>query len=116
MSTSGGSVGGASSVGGPAISHRGAGGVRHTSRHDESRTPSGSRTAVERRLAAGRRRGTGGFYPTCASTRASPGSVKLVPMLVTLLDRMRLRGAYLHLASLGAVLLCINLWIRAKTI
>ena len=37
-------------------------------------------------------------------------------MLVALLERMGLRGFYLHVASLGSVLLCINLWIRAKTI
>lgn len=37
-------------------------------------------------------------------------------MLVRLLDRIGLRGSYLHIASLGAILLCINLWIRAKTI
>jgi hypothetical protein len=37
-------------------------------------------------------------------------------MLVALLERMGLRSSYLHLASLGGILLCINLWIRAKTI
>ena len=37
-------------------------------------------------------------------------------MLVALLARLGLRGSYLHAASLGSVLLCINLWIRAKTI
>jgi hypothetical protein len=37
-------------------------------------------------------------------------------MPVALLERTGLRGSHLHLASLGSVLLCINLWIRAKTI
>lgn len=37
-------------------------------------------------------------------------------MLVALLERMGLRGSHLHIVSLGSVLLCINLWIRAKTI
>jgi hypothetical protein len=30
--------------------------------------------------------------------------------------RIRPRGVHLHLASLGTILLCIVLWIRAKTI
>jgi hypothetical protein len=37
-------------------------------------------------------------------------------MLVNLLRAAGLRGWYLHTASLGAVSLCITLWIRAKTV
>jgi len=37
-------------------------------------------------------------------------------VLVGLLYRARLRSAHLHVASLGAVGLCIALWIRAKTV
>jgi hypothetical protein len=33
-----------------------------------------------------------------------------------LLRRLGLRSLYLQLASLGAVALCIGLWIRAKTV
>lgn len=39
-----------------------------------------------------------------------------MPVVVTLLGRMGVRGAHLHLASIGAVGLCIGLWIRAKTV
>jgi hypothetical protein len=37
-------------------------------------------------------------------------------MPVNLLRAARLRSWYLHTASLGAVSLCITLWIRAKTV
>jgi hypothetical protein len=37
-------------------------------------------------------------------------------VLVRLLRRARLRPDHFHLASLGAVGLCITLWIRAKTV
>jgi hypothetical protein len=37
-------------------------------------------------------------------------------MITKLLGAARVRGWYLHLASLGAVNLCIALWIRAKTV
>jgi hypothetical protein len=37
-------------------------------------------------------------------------------VVTKLLRAARLRGWYLHAASLGAVLLCITLWIRAKTV
>jgi hypothetical protein len=37
-------------------------------------------------------------------------------MLTKMLRDIGLRGWYLHLASLGAVALCIGLWIRAKTV
>jgi hypothetical protein len=37
-------------------------------------------------------------------------------VLVRLLHRARLRSDHFHLASLGAVGLCITLWIRAKTV
>ena len=36
--------------------------------------------------------------------------------VVGTLRRLGLRSAHLHLASLGSVVLCIGLWIRAKTI
>ena len=36
-------------------------------------------------------------------------------MLVDLVHRAGLRGWHLHLASLSSVLLCVVLWIRAKT-
>jgi hypothetical protein len=37
-------------------------------------------------------------------------------MAVRLLRRIGLQGWHLHLTSLGAVWLCIALWIRAKTV
>ena len=37
-------------------------------------------------------------------------------MVTTALHDAGLRSAHLHLASLGAVGLCVNLWIRAKTV
>ena len=37
-------------------------------------------------------------------------------MVVKALRRTGLDGSHLHLASLGFIGLCINLWIRAKTI
>jgi hypothetical protein len=37
-------------------------------------------------------------------------------MLVDLARRMGVRGWQLQIASLGAVQLCIGLWIRAKTV
>lgn len=36
-------------------------------------------------------------------------------MFVNLVHRAGLRGWHLHLASMASVLLCIGLWIRAKT-
>ena len=37
-------------------------------------------------------------------------------MVTSAFHRARLRSGQLHAASLGAIALCINLWIRAKTI
>ena len=37
-------------------------------------------------------------------------------MPIKLIRSAHVRGWYLHLASLGALLLCITLWIRAKTV
>lgn len=37
-------------------------------------------------------------------------------MILTVLDRVGVRGDHLHMASMGAVGLCIGLWIRAKTV
>jgi hypothetical protein len=37
-------------------------------------------------------------------------------IVVGALRRLGLRSAHLHLASLGAVALCVSLWIRAKTV
>jgi hypothetical protein len=37
-------------------------------------------------------------------------------MVTKLLGAAGVRGWYLHVASLGAVVLCIALWIRAKTV
>jgi hypothetical protein len=37
-------------------------------------------------------------------------------MVVKALRRTGLHGWHLHLASLGSIGLCINLWIRAKTV
>ena len=37
-------------------------------------------------------------------------------MLTKALHDAGLRGWHLHLASLGAIALCIGLWIRAKTV
>jgi hypothetical protein len=37
-------------------------------------------------------------------------------MVTRALHAAGLRGGYLHAASLGAVGLCIGLWIRAKTV
>lgn len=36
-------------------------------------------------------------------------------MLATVLHRWGLRSVYLHSAGLGAVALCLALWVRAKT-
>ena len=37
-------------------------------------------------------------------------------MFTSFLPRLGLRGAYLHIASMASVGLCIGLWIRAKTV
>jgi hypothetical protein len=37
-------------------------------------------------------------------------------MVVKTLRRTGLEGRHLHLASLGSIGLCINLWLRAKTV
>jgi hypothetical protein len=37
-------------------------------------------------------------------------------VVTSLLHRLGLRGWFFHVASLGSVLLCIGLWIRAKTV
>ena len=37
-------------------------------------------------------------------------------MLTRTLDAAHLRSSQLHAASLGAIGLCVNLWLRAKTI
>ncbi len=37
-------------------------------------------------------------------------------MVVRLLHRAGVRATQLHLASLGTIVLCISLWIRAKTV
>ncbi|MHA6800057.1 hypothetical protein [Bounagaea algeriensis] len=37
-------------------------------------------------------------------------------MLLQLIHRTGLRSNHLHLLSMGAVALCIGLWIRAKTV
>jgi hypothetical protein len=37
-------------------------------------------------------------------------------MFTRALRRTGLRGGHLHIASLGAIYLCIGLWIRAKTV
>jgi hypothetical protein len=37
-------------------------------------------------------------------------------MPIKLFRAAKLRGSHLHTASLGAVWLCITLWIRAKTV
>lgn len=37
-------------------------------------------------------------------------------VVVRLLRRAGVRGAYLHLGSLGAIGLCLTLWVRAKTV
>ena len=37
-------------------------------------------------------------------------------MVVKALRRTGLHGWHLHLASLGSIALCINLWLRAKTV
>lgn len=39
-----------------------------------------------------------------------------VPVILTVLDRVGVRGDHLHMASMGAVGLCVGLWIRAKTV
>ena len=36
-------------------------------------------------------------------------------MVVSLLNRVGVRAAYLHAASLTTVVVCIVLWVRAKT-
>jgi hypothetical protein len=37
-------------------------------------------------------------------------------MLIEILRRTGLRGAHLHALSLGAIMLCLGLWVRAKTV
>jgi hypothetical protein len=37
-------------------------------------------------------------------------------MLTRLLHRCGLRSSHMHFSSLGAIALCIGLWIRAKTV
>jgi hypothetical protein len=37
-------------------------------------------------------------------------------MVTNTLQRARLRGWHLHVASLGSIGLCVTLWIRAKTV
>lgn len=37
-------------------------------------------------------------------------------MLTKLIYRIGLRSWHLHLASLGSIVLCVGLWIRAKTL
>ena len=37
-------------------------------------------------------------------------------MVTRALRRVGMRGWHLHLSSLGGILLCINLWLRAKTV
>ncbi|CAN5600023.1 hypothetical protein BH24ACT26_BH24ACT26_06220 [soil metagenome] len=37
-------------------------------------------------------------------------------MVAKTLHSIGLRSAYLHIASLSSVLLCLSLWIRAKTV
>lgn len=37
-------------------------------------------------------------------------------MLVKILYSLRLRSHHLHAASLGSIVLCLNLWIRSKTV
>jgi hypothetical protein len=37
-------------------------------------------------------------------------------MLIELLGRTGLRSTHLHLSSMGAVGLCLGLWVRAKTV
>lgn len=37
-------------------------------------------------------------------------------MLIRLLQGVRLRGWHFHLSSLGAIGLCVALWLRAKTV
>jgi hypothetical protein len=38
------------------------------------------------------------------------------PILLDLLHRVGLKGWHFHLSSLGAIGLCITLWIKAKTV
>ena len=37
-------------------------------------------------------------------------------MLTKIMNRVGLRSTYMHSASLGSIVLCITLWIRAKTV
>ncbi len=37
-------------------------------------------------------------------------------MLTKIMNRAGLRSTYMHIASLGSIVLCITLWIRAKTV
>lgn len=47
--------------------------------------------------------------------RRSPGGYT-PDMFTKALGRLGCRGWHLHIASLGAIYLCIGLWIRAKTV
>lgn len=52
--------------------------------------------------------------PTMGRRWADDGKVK--QMVVEMLRRVGLRSPLLHGSSLGSVVLCLGLWIRAKTV
>src|SRR3954452_5486345 len=79
--------------------------------------PSGQRAAVARRRARGGRRGIAPRLPDRPAAESCPAAEagNRARMLTKALHDVGLRGWQLHGASLGAVGLCIGLWIRAKT-
>ena len=68
-------------------------------------TPSGQRAAVDHRFVQGWRAGTSHLYPH---------SVKLRP--VSRPGKLKPRSSQLYGLSVSTILLCVALWIRAKTI
>lgn len=58
--------------------------------------------------------------PEAAYKRLSGGPRQEADMvtfiLLDLLHRLGLKGWHFHISSLGAIVLCITLWIRAKTV
>ena len=60
--------------------------------------------------------GHGCTLPTHAIAHASVARGYEPDMLTKALSSTGLRGWHLHVSSLGAIYLCIALWIRAKTV
>ena len=58
-------------------------------------------------------------YPAASAAKpcvAAPRAGKTAAMLTKRLHRLGVRGWHLHVLSTGSILLCVALWIRAKTV